>query len=208
MPAGVIPVFFDFVCPWSYSARQREKALARELGIRFAYLPWELSPEAPAQMRPNPHPEVGAKLREFADASGIAELRPPPRTPNTRRALRGVFHAQAHGALDAYLDRCFAAYWEERADLHDDDVLRRIAREAGLDEEAFLHDAHDTRWDPHLAAVDALGEAKDVSTTVTYLLPDGAAFQALVPPEAFRAKLVDALDLEDRPSGRRHVAAE
>jgi predicted DsbA family dithiol-disulfide isomerase len=187
MDPSVVPVFFDFVCPWSYSARQREKRLARELGVRFAYMPWELEPDAPAQPRPNPHPDVLPKLRAYARDSGV-ELRPPARTPNTRRALRGVFVAKANGALEDYLDRTFAAYWEEERDLHDEDVLRRVARESGLDEDTFLHDVLDPAWDPYLEAVDALGEAKGVETTVPYLV-DGEAFRAKGGPDELRRKL-------------------
>lgn len=187
-----VPVFFDFVCPWSYSALHRERRLRREEGFRFTHVPWELEPERPATGSPFPEPEVSDELREFANASGVRDLRLPERASNTRRALRGLFLVRALAKEDAYLDACFAAVFERHEDLNQDATLRRAARESGIDEEDLLRACGDDAWDAVLAAGDAWAESLGVGSTVTYVLgrgKDAKTYQGLGAPAELREKL-------------------
>jgi predicted DsbA family dithiol-disulfide isomerase len=195
--AVVVPVFFDFACPWSYSSRGRAADLQRALDVRFVYAPWELSPETPHEGKPNEHRDISDSLRTFA-ASGGRDLEPRERAHNTHRALRGVFFARANNAEEAYVDRMFEAYWEEQANVDDDEVLRRVARESGLDEDAFLRAVDDPAWDHLFHAIDAWGEELGVETTVTLVLPgkDGqpkVAWKAVKDLDVVRDKLAGAL---------------
>ncbi|HWG91430.1 MAG TPA: DsbA family protein [Candidatus Thermoplasmatota archaeon] len=191
-----VPVIFDFACPWTYSARNREKQLAKELGVSFEHLPWELNPTAPAEGMPNPYAVPGDALLAFARSTGTP-LRGRPVTHNTRKALRGLFFARTHGKYDEYVDAGLQAYWQEQANLADDAVLRRIAERAGLDADAFLRFVNDDAMDGYLSAVDAWAEKLGVATTVTYLLPtkEGgpSLYQGLGTHEEVRAALKAAL---------------
>ena len=187
MRGAIIPVFFDFVCPWSYSGRARERRLQREEGLRFVHVPWEIHPSTPPEGKRNDHPPPGERLRALAREGGI-DLRIPERLSNSRRALRGVFYARARDAEEAYVDACFEAYWERQADLHDDETLRRVARESGLDEDGLLRATEDAAWDVVLAAGDEWAEALGVETTVTYVV-GGKAFQGLGSYDAVRNRL-------------------
>ena len=175
-----VPVFLDFACPWSYSARNREKQLARELDVTIEYLPWELNPGLSAEGKANPYAQPSEELLAFARASATP-LKPRAWVHNTHRLLAGLFFARAHGRYDAYVDRAFKAYWEEQADVNDPAVLRTVARDSGLDPDAFLASATASHWDPHFLAVDAWAEALGVKSTVTYVLPGGTPriFQGL-----------------------------
>lgn len=186
----LVPVFFDFACPYSYAAHQRDKRLARELGVRFAYLPWELSAGTPPEGKPNPFAGRNAKLDAFARACG-ARVRPRDVVHDTRLALRGVPYARALGAEAAFVDRAFEAYWDEGANLRDEEALRRVARESGLEEDAFMRAVLDEAMDAHLLAVDGWGEALGVRTTVTYVL-GGKARPMLGSVDEFRDALRDA----------------
>lgn len=198
MRIRTVPVFFDFMCPWSLSARARERRLQKEEGVRFAYVPWELHPGCPPEGKPNLY-GLDEEIRAYAKESGI-RLRASERLWNTRRALRGLHYARAQGAEEAYVDACFAAVWEQGRNPHEEETLRQVARESGLDDEAFLQAAHDATWDAALAAADAWAEKLGVETTVTYVVhaDEGAprTFQGLVGYETWRRTLLDAAKVE------------
>src|SRR5438067_7185915 len=104
MDPHVIPVFCDFACPWSYSARQRHVRMEREMpGLQIVLMPWEIDPGRPAGGEPNEHRTIGEKLARFASESGV-RLKDREWAHNTRRALRGTFYARAVGAEADYVD--------------------------------------------------------------------------------------------------------
>jgi predicted DsbA family dithiol-disulfide isomerase len=53
--------------------------------------------------------------------------------PNSRNALRVTELARDRGLHQEVHDRLMDAYWAESKDVGDDDVLRRLTTEAGLD---------------------------------------------------------------------------
>jgi predicted DsbA family dithiol-disulfide isomerase len=95
-------------------------------------------------------------VKSFAAGFGIADLRPPSRLANTRRAMAIAEHARAAGRLDAFRTAAYDAYWRKGRDLSSDADLRAISAQAGLDPEAALRAASNPEV---LARVDAAGRA-------------------------------------------------
>lgn len=97
---------------------------------------------------------MSAHLARFAAAFGVAGLRIPERSPNTRAALALAEHARDEGRLHETRRALMEAFWRRGEDLEDREVLARCAREAGLDPARALAALDD----PALAArVDAMG---------------------------------------------------
>jgi predicted DsbA family dithiol-disulfide isomerase len=73
------------------------------------------------------------RLRLFAAEFGIADLRIPARSPNTRRALAVAEFARDEGKLERFRVLAMDAHWQRGLDLEKEEDLRRIAEESGLD---------------------------------------------------------------------------
>ena len=118
---------------------------------------YELHPGTPpgglpvAEFLPRPAEMIGY-VRAFAAGFGIADLVPPARLANTRRALAAAQAARDAGALDAWRAAAFDAYWRRGRGLESDEELAAIARDAGLDPALALRAARDPAA---LARVDA-----------------------------------------------------
>jgi predicted DsbA family dithiol-disulfide isomerase len=122
---------------------------------------YELHPETPpsgmmlSEYLPNADAMLG-NVRSFAAGFGLADLRPPTRLPNTRRAIAIAEHARDAGRLDAFRAAAHDGYWRKGRDLSAEPDLRAISAEAGLDPDAALRAAADPAV---LARVDAAGRA-------------------------------------------------
>lgn len=142
-----LDVFVDMVCPWCYIGKRRlDRALARypqpELLIRWRA--FELNPDLPETGMDRRHylkAKFGAAERvqrlldtltaigaEEGLAFDFARIR---RVPHTGRAHR-LLAAAPPDRQGALLDRLFAAYFAEGADLGDRMVLAGIAAAFGL----------------------------------------------------------------------------
>ena len=60
-------------------------------------------------------------------------MRPPQVTPNTMFALEATEYAQQHGKFMEFHHAAYKAYWEDRKDLGQLDVLADVARSVSLD---------------------------------------------------------------------------
>ena len=60
-------------------------------------------------------------------------MRPPQVTPNTLFALEATEYAQQHGKFMEFHHAAYKAYWEDRKDLGQLDVLADVARSVSLD---------------------------------------------------------------------------
>ncbi len=72
------------------------------------------------------------RTRQAVEAAGLT-FDPSPRMPNTLHALQVTELAREHGLHDPVHTRLMHAYWSERADLGDDEVLLDLVAEAGLE---------------------------------------------------------------------------
>jgi predicted DsbA family dithiol-disulfide isomerase len=69
------------------------------------------------------------------EREGLVYAPPPDVVPNTMDALRLTELARDRGLHEPMHDRLMDAYWKESQNIGDDDVLRTLAGEVGLERE-------------------------------------------------------------------------
>ena len=65
-------------------------------------------------------------------------MKPPGRTPNTLYALEATEYAQQHGKFLDFHHAAYKAFWEDRQDLGELEVLHKVAQEVGLDADEMV----------------------------------------------------------------------
>lgn len=60
-------------------------------------------------------------------------MKRPDRRPNSLKALQAVEHAKGLGKNDELRDALYAAYWEQKRDVGQIDVLQDIAESVGIE---------------------------------------------------------------------------
>ena len=76
--------------------------------------------------------ELSEPLRSQAKDSGLV-MRPPNRTPNTLYSLEATEYAQQHGMFMEFHHAAYKAFWEDRKDIGQIEVLEDVANSIGLD---------------------------------------------------------------------------
>ena len=76
--------------------------------------------------------ELSEPLRGQARESGLI-MRPSSRTPNTLYSLEATEYAQQHGKFMEFHHAAYKAFWEDRKDIGQIEVLETIADSVGLD---------------------------------------------------------------------------
>ena len=148
----VIDVVSDAVCPWCYVGKKRlEMALAKTDGVAPAvrWRPFQLDPSIPdgglerkaymrAKFRDDARiAEAHERLKALGAEVGIRfDFDSIQRAPNTLNAHRLIRWASEAGAQDAVVDRLFALYFEEGADIGDVETLVQAAAACGMDAES------------------------------------------------------------------------
>jgi predicted DsbA family dithiol-disulfide isomerase len=102
------------------------------------WLPFDLHPEYPREGVPRSAlaerygPGIHERTRAVIEAAGLT-YNPPPRIPNSRRALAVTELAREQGAHEPVHAGLMHAYWSQATDIGDDDVLLDLVEEAGID---------------------------------------------------------------------------
>jgi len=139
MPAPVVDVWVDPICPFCYVAVERAAWLRERYGAEIRWHPFDLHPEYPPEGIPRQellarygeafHAQVQAMLAE----TGLPLGELPDRVPSSRNAQRVALSAgERRGELlQAFED----AYWARGRDIGDDEVIVEEAVAAGLAED-------------------------------------------------------------------------
>ena len=77
-------------------------------------------------------------LQDWARCYGLKIGNPSVFPVNSVKAMRGAFVAEEHGKISPYSRRVFESYWGADRDISQDQVLRDIVREVGLDEQEYF----------------------------------------------------------------------
>lgn len=154
-----VTVFSDYICPFCYVGDARLDKLKENFDLDVDWSFFEIHPDNPAEGKPVSElgypPEqwrrMMANLEAMASADGL-QLAPRSFTTNSHRAL---LLAEAAKDLDGDVferlhKRLFTAYFAEQKNIGDDSVLREIAREVGMSDEAVDRALTDAAYERRL----------------------------------------------------------
>jgi predicted DsbA family dithiol-disulfide isomerase len=208
--AGGLPVtiYSDVICPWCYVGKRRFEAALDAPGmpekLAISWRPFELNPDMPEsgmersayrlkKFGPAKSRQLDIQMAETGRAAGITfAFDKMKRTPNTRLAHRLIWEAERQGGQpvqNALVNRLFAAYFEEGANIGSVDTLLSFAKEAGLDDKGAKVALHD---DASLEAVLDLEDAglrMGIQGVPFFILVNKYAISGAQPPELWRDAL-------------------
>jgi len=151
-----IDVVSDVVCPWCYVGKKRlERALALrpQVQTEVRWLPFFLDPTVPREGMPR----IDYISRKFGTSEKVTpghkrltllgeelgiefHFEKIERQPNTIDAHRVIGWAQEAGKAGPVVDRLFAMFFTEGADLSDREVIVEAGRACGLDAQSLRRD--------------------------------------------------------------------
>jgi 2-hydroxychromene-2-carboxylate isomerase len=140
--------FYDCSSPWTYLAFTKIEEVASRHRADLIWKPilvgglFNTVNPSVYEGRAKPVP-VKAKyytkdLRDWANFYGIKIGNPTVFPVNSVKAMRGAFVAHEHHIISRYSRRVFESYWGDNRDISQDEVLRDIVREVGLDEKEYF----------------------------------------------------------------------
>ncbi|WP_017730628.1 DsbA family oxidoreductase [Nafulsella turpanensis] len=139
-----IKIYSDYVCPFCYLGEQQLKeVLAEEPGLKVEteWMPFELRPFPTPTLKPEDEylPRVWeSSVYPMAEDIGV-KIKLPTISPQpyTHLAFEGYQFAKEQGKGEAYTHRLFEAFFKEDKDIGDMEVLSELAREVGLEPQAY-----------------------------------------------------------------------
>ena len=112
--------------------------MAKDFEIAVEGRAYLLRPDTPKEGSERPtrpgetEEELSEPLRSQAKESGLV-MRPPRNTPNALYSLEATEYAQQHGKFMEFHHAAYKAFWEDRQDIGQPEVLEKIANGVDLD---------------------------------------------------------------------------
>jgi len=165
-----VTVFSDYVCPFCYVADRRIRRLAEQVDLEVHWRPVEIHPHTPPEGMPLDQlgypPDLWERmmmhLGNLAAEEGI-RLVERRFTTNSHKALLVAEAARDCGpeVFDRVHQALFFAFFTRSRNIGQVDVLREVAAEAGMGEEAFeralIEPAYEDRLRENFVAARRLG---------------------------------------------------
>lgn len=174
-----IDIISDVVCPWcAIGYRQLKAALAAsETDYDLSWHPFELNPDmGPKGQNLREHiiekygvtPEESQKTRDHITKLGQElgfdfAFSDDMRMYNTFNAHQLLHWAEEHGKANDLKQALFAAYFSERKDLSDQDVLTDIAAQVGLDKVEAQEVLEDQRYAQAVRELESFWQQQGIS---------------------------------------------
>jgi len=144
-----VDIVSDVMCPWCYVGKRRfekAKALRPDIELDPRWRPYQLDPSIPPEgidrrdylARKFGGDDAARRIYSAIEQAGEEEGIPfafdrIERTPNTLDAHRLIRWAASGGHQDELVERLFALYFVEGADVGNRDVLLQAAVDSGMD---------------------------------------------------------------------------
>jgi len=145
---ATLEFFYDCSSPWTYLAFHRIEDVVAEAGATLTWRPilvggvFNAVNESVYEQRKNPvMPKLRWYVKDLQDWASFYGLRigqPPVFPVNSVKAMRGALVAERHGLLPRWSRRVFETYWGDLRDISQDDVLRPLVEEVGLNPAEFF----------------------------------------------------------------------
>ncbi|WP_242922371.1 DsbA family oxidoreductase [Pontibacter liquoris] len=172
-----IKVYSDYVCPFCFLGEVvLERALQGIKGqVQIEWMPFELRPYPTPTLKPeedylqttwqNSVYPMAAQL----DIPIVLPAVSPQ--PHTHHAFEGYQYAREKGLGEAYTQRMFRAFFQEEQDIGDLEVLTKLAKEVGLNEEEFRLALKAGKYkQAHLDALKQAYEEVQVTAVPTFII--------------------------------------
>ncbi|HJN48918.1 MAG: 2-hydroxychromene-2-carboxylate isomerase [Pseudomonadales bacterium] len=142
-----VEFFFDCSSPWTYLAYSRIETVCSQAAAELIWRPilvggvFNSVNRAVYEQRANPVPAKAAyyqkDLQDWARYQGIEIGSPSVFPVNSVKAMRGALVALERDAISLYAGAVFKAYWSDLRDISQEEVLRELVTEIGLDADDF-----------------------------------------------------------------------
>ncbi|SBS26085.1 DSBA-like thioredoxin domain protein [Marinomonas aquimarina] len=202
-----IDIVADPVCPWCYLGYTRLKAAMEHLGDDFRFdihwLPFELHPEVPAAGVPRSQylgqkfgsqeklNEVTHALQNVGIEAGVEfNFSDKDVIPNTKLAHQFIAQASRMSLATPMMTALFYAYFSKGENIGDQDILVRIAKEVGLQEED-IEDALSREAELLVEEKMERLAKLQIQSVPTYIINEKFLVQGAHPPETFAEILTD-----------------
>ena len=157
-----LEIFTDYVCPWCYLGDNRVKQLKRNHNIKIEFVHFPLHSETPSEGKsladlfgrgPEELKARHDQMQGLMDAEGLP-YNQRSHTYNSRLAQEIGKWAETQSGGEAIHDKIFEAYFVDRRNVGNAEVVVDIAKSAGLNEaeartvlaERHFKDAVDADW--------------------------------------------------------------
>ncbi len=157
---AILEVFTDYVCPWFYLGDKRVKKLKQNNDITVRLVHFPLHPETPAEGRtlldlfgggPENIEAKNTRMKSLMEAEGLP-YNERSHTYNSRLAQEIGTWAETQPGGNAIHDKFFEAYFVDRRNIGDVEVIVDVVKSVGLDEREARAVLAERRFE---AAVDA-----------------------------------------------------
>jgi len=195
-----IDIVSDAICPWCYiGKRHLEAALpvlaAEGLDFTVQWHAFQLNPDMPREGMDR----LASRLKKFGSIERVRELEARldqaaanaglafrqdliRRTPNTVQAHRLIWLAEEKNLQDAVVERLFAGFFIEGADIGDDVALADLAASAGLERDEVATFLAGDRGREDVLASDRNARAAGISGVPSFFLEGHFLFSGAMPP--------------------------
>ncbi|HZP45073.1 MAG TPA: DsbA family protein [Candidatus Binataceae bacterium] len=172
--------YLDYKSPYAYLAIEPTRALEREAGVKFVWLPYVL--EIPLFLgtveERNAHQWRRVRY-SYMDARRLANRRGlivkgPQKIFDSSLAAIGMLYAQRRGTFERYNDLVFERFWKRELDIEDRAAIARVLEESGAPTTGF-DDFVDGPGRAELKRIATTAEASGVFGVPTYVI-DGEVF--------------------------------
>jgi predicted DsbA family dithiol-disulfide isomerase len=167
---------------------------------------FELHPEIPPQgLRLPPHVRdqlvgMSEHLKEMALEAGM-QIVMPDLIPNSRRALEAAEYSRQEGKHEAFHRAIFRKLYGEGQNIHDWDVLRAAAEEAGLDPDVVQRETERGAFRAEVDRQTAEAWALGITGVPAYIFNEKYAIIGAQPYEVFQ-QTVSRLEAENADQTR------
>ena len=205
-PRLLVDIVADPVCPWCYVGLKSFQHARDRIKDEFQVLPriraYQLNPDTPlegvdrrayyAKKFPDEQQreQMVMSLKAAAVGAGFTfDPLKPTHLPNTLKAHQLIRFAHLDGAQERFAEKLYAAFWDDGADIGDDDTLVAIADDAGLHAESARAELSNEKNAHEIAAEANAFRQAGVTGVPTFIVNEQTGFSGALPPP----RLADAL---------------
>jgi 2-hydroxychromene-2-carboxylate isomerase len=136
-------LYLDYKSPYAYLIVEPVRALEREFGVKFAWLPYVLNIPDFVGTVEGRNPHQWRRIRySYMDARRLANRRGmivkgPQKIFDSSIVAIGMLYAERRGTLDRYLDIAFERFWKRELDIEDRAAIAQVIEASGASPAAF-----------------------------------------------------------------------